>query len=192
MAITVARGLDRQLRETVLLLVRSGDPPTRVAAGLRAAGDGLMHTGLLLGTGEEVVDGEVVAKDGARRRPDDQEWERNPDLGELEGPSYVSEPVTVPAGQLLLIDFASTPARLCRLAPQILSRHLAKAGVGDAEIGLAPKASEARLRAFRLYTPVARARCLAQHRREEVAVPPGGCPDAQPVLGPQNACGGAA
>lgn len=69
----------------------------------------------------------------------------------------MSEPVTVPTGQLLLIDFASTPARLCRLAPQILSRHLAEAGVGDAEISLAPKASEARLRAFRLYTPVARA-----------------------------------
>jgi hypothetical protein len=50
----------------------------------------------------------------------------------------VAGPVTIPGGQLLMIDYSSTPLRLCCETPGILSRHLAAAGVRDARINLPP------------------------------------------------------
>ena len=68
--------------------------------------------------------------------------------------------MTIPDGQLLMIDFASTPPRLCREAPRILAGHLEEAGVQNAEIGLAPTIGAARLKAIKSYSPVARALLL--------------------------------
>jgi hypothetical protein len=162
MAITVQRGLAAKLHDTVSLLVRTGrwEPAERVAAGIEAAIPGLLRTGRLLATDEDVIAGEIIGKDGTRRRPSDADWATQPALEELEGPPYVSDPVTLPDGQLLMIDFASTPSRLCREAPGILARHLEEAGVRDAEIGLAPRVSNARMAAIQSYSPVARALLL--------------------------------
>jgi hypothetical protein len=162
MPITVQRGLAARLHDTVTLLIRTGrwEPVERAAAGIEAAVRDLLRTGLLLATGEDVIAGEIIGRDGTRRRPSDADWATQEALAELDGPAYVSDPVTLPSGQLLMIDFASTPSRLCREAPGILARHLAEAGVRDAEIGLAPKIGTGRLAAIRPYSPLARALLL--------------------------------
>jgi hypothetical protein len=82
------------------------------------------------------------------------------DRGRLAGagrPSQVAGPVTIPGGQLLMIDYSSTPPRLCCETPGILARHLATAGVRDAQIDLAPTLSEQRYGIVGSLTPVARA-----------------------------------
>jgi hypothetical protein len=162
MAITVQRGLASKLHDTVSLLVRTGrwEPPERAAAGVEAAIPDLLRTGLLLATDEDVVAGEIIGNDGRRRRPSDAEWATQKALAELEGPSYVSDPVTLPDGQLVMIDFASTPSRLCREAPGILAKHLDEAGVRDAEIAIAPTIGAGRAAAMKSYSPVARALLL--------------------------------
>jgi hypothetical protein len=142
MTVTVAPGLEQHLRATVMLLIRSDDPPDRVAAGVRAAVPDISATGMILATREEVIAGEVTGSDGTRWRPTDLEWA---DSGRLAGtgrPSHVAGPVTIPGGQLLMIDYSSTPPRLCCETPGILARHLAAAGVRDAQIDLAPTLSE--------------------------------------------------
>lgn len=117
MAVTVARGLERHLQRTVVLLIRSDDPPEQVATGVRRAVPDIAATGMIPATGEEVIAGEVLRKDGTRWRPTDHEWEDDDLLAGADRPSYVAEPVTVPGGQLLVIDYASTPPRLCRHTP---------------------------------------------------------------------------
>jgi hypothetical protein len=79
----------------------------------------------------------------------------------------VAEPVTVPGGQLLVIDYASTPARLCRHTPGILIRHLEAARVQDAQIGLAPKLGGQRSGVLASLTP----RRLGRAARERAPVP---------------------
>lgn len=162
MAVTVQRGLGARLHDTVSLLVRFGrwEPAERAAAGIDAAIPDLLRTGLLLATNEDVIAGEIIGKDGTQRRPSDTDWATQEALQEFEGPAYVSDPVTIPDGQLLMIDFASTPPRLCREAPRILAGHLEEAGVQNAEIGLAPTIGAARLKAIKSYSPVARALLL--------------------------------
>jgi hypothetical protein len=155
-AVTVVPGIERHLSETVTLLIRSDDPPDRVAAGVRAAVPDIYATGVLLATGEEMIAGEVTRRDGTRWRPTDQEWEAGDRLAGFERPSYVAEPVSIPGGQLLVIDFASTPWWLCSLAPSILMLHLEAAGVRDAQIGLAPELSEQRYGMLGSFSPVAR------------------------------------
>jgi hypothetical protein len=157
MAVTVAPGLEQHLRATVMLLIRSDDPPDRVAAGVRAAVPDISATGMILATREEVIAGEATGSGGTRRRPTDREWA---DRGRLAGagrPSRVGGPVTIPGGQLLMIDYSSTPPRLCCETPGILARHLAAAGVRDAQIDLAPTLSEQRYGIVGSLTPVARA-----------------------------------
>jgi hypothetical protein len=157
MPVTVAHGLEQHLRATVILLIRSDDPPDRVAAGVRAAVPDISATGMILPTRQEVIAGEVTGSDGTRWRPTDREWA---DRGRLAGagrPSHVAGPVTIPGGQLLMIDYSSTPPRLCCETPGILARHLAAAGVRDAQIDLAPTLSEQRYGTVGSLTPVARA-----------------------------------
>jgi hypothetical protein len=157
MAVTIAPGLEQHLRATVILLIRSDDPPDRVAAGVRAAVPDISATGMILATREEVIAGEVTGSDGTRWRPTDREWA---DSGRLAGagrPSDVAGPVTIPGGQLLMIDYSSTPPRLCCETPGILARHLAAAGVRDAQIDLAPTLNEQRYGIVGSLTPVARA-----------------------------------
>ena len=155
MAVTVARGLERHLQGTVILLIRSDDPPGQVATGVRRAVPDIAATGVIRATGEEVIAGEVIRNDGTRWRPTDREWEDDDLLAGAERPSYVAEPVMVPGGQLLVIDYASTPPRLCRHTPGILIRHLEAARVQDAQIGLAPKLSGQHGSALASLTPVA-------------------------------------
>jgi hypothetical protein len=155
MAVTVARGLERHLERTVVLLICSDDPPGQVAAGVRRAVPDIAATGVIPATGEEVIAGEVLGKDGTRWRPTAREWEDDGLLAGAERPSYVAEPVTVPGGQLLVIDYASTPAPLCRHTPGILIRHLEEARVHDAQIGLAPRLSGRRRGILASLTPVA-------------------------------------
>lgn len=98
MAVTVAPGLEQHLRATVILLIRSDDPPDRVAAGVRAAVPDISATGMILATREEVIAGEVTGSSGRRWRPTDAS-------GRLAGagrPSHVAGPVTIPGGQLLM------------------------------------------------------------------------------------------
>jgi hypothetical protein len=109
MPVTVARGLERRLQRTVVLLIRSDDPPEQVAAGVRRAVPDIATTGVIPATGEEVIAGEVLRKDGTRWRPTDREWEDDDLLAGADRPSYVAEPVTVPGGQLLVIDYALPP-----------------------------------------------------------------------------------
>jgi hypothetical protein len=161
MSITVERDLASRLHDTVTLLVRGRwEPAERLAAGIGAAIPDILRTGLILATGEDVIAGEIIGRDGTRRRLSDAGREPPDAPEEFEGPSYVSDPVTVPSGQLLMIDFASTPSRLCRETPGILVRHLEEAGVRDAKIGIAPKVSSGRLAAVKSYAPVARSLLL--------------------------------
>jgi hypothetical protein len=155
-AVTVVPGVEQHLRATVILLIRSDDPPGRVAAAVRAAVPDIYATGVIPGTGEEVIAGEVTRQDGSRWRPTDADWLRDHWLAGAERPSYVAEPVTIPGGQLLVIDYSSTPERLSRLTPAILRLHLEKAGVRNAQIGLAPELSEHRYGVLGSFTPVAR------------------------------------
>jgi hypothetical protein len=155
MAVTVARGLERHLSETAILLIRSDDPPEQVAAGVRRAVPDIAATGVIPATGEEVIAGEVIRRDGTRWRPTDREWKDDGLLAGAERPSCVAGPVTVPGGQLLVIDYASTPLRLCRHTPGILIRHLEAARVQDAQIGPAPKLSGQRSSILASLTPVA-------------------------------------
>jgi hypothetical protein len=108
-AVTIARGLEEHLRGTIVLLIRSDDPPSLVAAGVRAAVGDIAATGSILATGEDVIAGEVIGRDGKRWRPTDREWEGDERLAGAELPAYVADPVTIPGGQLLMIDYSSTP-----------------------------------------------------------------------------------
>ncbi len=155
MAVTIARGLEEHLRGTIVLLIRSDDPPSLVAAGVRAAVGDIAATGSILATGEDVIAGEVIGRDGKRWRPTDREWEGDERLAGAELPAYVADPVTIPGGQLLMIDYSSTPPRLCGQTPGILLRHLETARVQNALIGLAPELSDRRYRVLESLTPVA-------------------------------------
>jgi hypothetical protein len=155
MPLTVARGLERRLRDTVILLIRSDDPPERVAAGVRAAVPDIWTTGAIQATGEEVIAGEVFRRDGTRWRPTEREWEDDTRLAEVERPAYIGAPVTIPGGQLLMIDYSDTPPGLGRHTPAILIRHLEAAGVSNAQIGLAPGLSEGRYAFLGSLTPLA-------------------------------------
>jgi hypothetical protein len=154
-AVTIARDLEQHLHETVVLLIRSDDPPSLVAAGMRAAVGDIATTGSIPATGEDVLAGEVIGRDGKRWRPTDQEWADDDRLAGAELPSHVSGPVTIPGGQLLMIDYSSTPPRLCRQTPGILLRHLEEARVQNAQIGLAPRLSGRKTRVLGSLTPVA-------------------------------------
>jgi hypothetical protein len=181
MAVTVAHGLEQRLRGTVILLIRSDEQDERVAAGVRRAVPDIAATGVIPATGEEVIAGEVIGKDGTRWRPAGHEWADGGALAGAERPSHVAGPVTVPGGQLLVIDYASTPARLCRHTPGILIRHLEAARVQDAQIGLAPRLSGRRRSILASLTPVA----WAGLRASVPAYPRGGLaavPHAQQLI----------
>lgn len=181
MAVTIARGLEEHLRGTIVLLIRSDDPPSLVAAGVRAAAGDIATTGSILATGEDVIAGEVIGRDGKRWRPTDRGWEGGERLAGAELPSYVADPVTIPGGQLLMIDYSSTPPRLCRQTPGILLRHLETARVQNALIGLAPRLSDRRYRVLESLTPVAWAglrASVAPHPRGGLAA----VPDAQRLI----------
>src|SRR5262245_32132866 len=101
MAVTVRRGLWRQLRarETVLLYIRAGDPGSLESAVREAAA-------------------ELAAVDAG--------WDSVPGLspGDRVGPSFVSDPVAVPDGWLLLVDFDSLPDRVRRQGVERLVARL--------------------------------------------------------------------
>jgi len=102
---------------TVLLHVRAPlDPPSRAdgEAALRAA------SADIAGFGE-------------------RQSMRGLAASEVDGPKYVSGPIAVGDGYLLMVDFGGTPADLVRTVPDLIARRLAEAGVRDALIGAAPR-----------------------------------------------------
>jgi hypothetical protein len=100
---------------TVLLHVRCSGGRARLDAALRAAA------------------AEIAALDGG--------WRSAPGLapGDRNGPAYVSRPIALPDGYLLMVDFASTPPALVRTVPQLIARRLEEAGVAQAVIAAAPR-----------------------------------------------------
>lgn len=151
MAVTVRRGLERRLEGTVVLLIRSPEPPDLVGTALRSAVPDIQATGQIIATGEDVIAGEVQGADGVSRPATDD------DLDEFEGPSLVSGPVAIPGAHLLMIDYSGTPPALSRATPAILSRHLRQAGVQEAEIGLVPQMTDRRHLILRSFSPIAQA-----------------------------------
>lgn len=69
----------------------------------------------------------------------------------------MSGPVPVPGGQLLTIDYKCTAPALCRETPRLLTQHLEREKVGDADIRFAPWLSDDRFMTLRSLSPVARA-----------------------------------
>jgi hypothetical protein len=131
--------------------------PTGWPPGVRAAVPDISATGMILATREEVIAGEVTGSSGRRWRPTDREWA---DSGRLAGagrPSHVAGPGDDPGRAAADVDYSSTPPRLCCETLGILARHLAAAGVRDAQIDLAPTFSEQRYGIVGSLTPVARA-----------------------------------
>jgi hypothetical protein len=151
MSITVRNNVERHLRGDVTLLVRSPEPPGRLAVALAAAAAEIRVTG--------------------------GDWRSAPNLvpGSINGPAYVSDPVPVPGGHLITIDFKDTPAPARRTVPGIVAKHLQEAHVAEAEIGLAPQMSNGRFTFLQSLAPVARAWLLGR-------IPPGGDRSLQPWL----------
>ncbi len=101
--------------DTVLLRVRSAAGLSRLGPALRAAA------------------ADIAALDGG--------WQSAFGLApeDRNGPKYVSDPVALPDGYLLMVDFGSTPTELVRTVPELLVRRLAEAGVPEAAIGTAER-----------------------------------------------------
>lgn len=72
------------------------------------------------------------------------------------GAAYVPSPVAVPAGHLLTIDFGTTPAAQFRSVPEVITRRLTEAGIGEAALG-APGKIGGRYAAITALAPAARA-----------------------------------
>jgi hypothetical protein len=68
-------------------------------------------------------------------------WRSAPGLsqGDRNGPKYVSAPIALPDGYLLMVHFGGTPAELVRTVPDLIARRLDEADVGDATIGAAAR-----------------------------------------------------
>ena len=93
---------------------------------VRAAVPDISATGMILATREEVIAGEVTGSDGTRWRPTDREWA---DRGRLAGagrPAHVAGSVSIPGGQLLMIDYSSTwvPGHRDHQAIRARARHI--------------------------------------------------------------------
>jgi hypothetical protein len=56
-----------------------------------------------------------------------------------DGPKFISGPIAIRDGYLLMVDFGGTPAGLVRTVPDLIARRLGEAGVRDALIGAAPR-----------------------------------------------------
>jgi hypothetical protein len=142
MAITVRSNVERNLREAVVLLIRSSDPPERLAPALAAAAAEIRVTG--------------------------GDWQSAPNLvpGMINGPSFVSDPLPIPGAYIIEIDFASTPTRSRRAVPTILVRHLEEAHIIEAEIRLAPQMSSRRFAFLESLTPAAQAWLLDRASRQ--------------------------
>lgn len=133
MAVTIGQELRAALRsgETLVLQVRSVQGAEALSA-LRAAR------------------GDIAALDGG--------WKSAPGLrpGDRNGPKYLSPPVPLPDGPLMMIDFGFTPPELLSTVPELVQRRLVEAGVRDASLTLADEISDRYLAAWE-FAPVARA-----------------------------------
>jgi hypothetical protein len=68
----------------------------------------------------------------------------------------VNDPVPVPGAYVLMADLGNTPPEIAETIPVILSRHLERAGIGEADIGLAPRMGS-RYEIIESFRPTARA-----------------------------------
>jgi hypothetical protein len=83
----------------------------------------------------------------------------------------VNDPIPVPGGYVFMADLANTPPEIGETIPVILTRHLGRVGIDDAEIGLAPQLGR-RSGIIESFRPTARAwlrlpepEALDEHRR---------------------------
>ncbi|MEU0571886.1 hypothetical protein ABZ297_41700 [Nonomuraea sp. NPDC005983] len=83
-------------------------------------------------------------------------WPAAHDSSGRDGPKYVSGPVPVPGGGLVLLDVGWTPVDLLRTIPALLARSLRAAGISNASVELPPHIG-ARYAAARERGPAARA-----------------------------------
>ncbi len=118
MPVSVARGVLSRIREDpggIVLQVRGASDPAAAELGLGRAGAEIWE-----------LDG------GPRSAPGLGPGDRN-------NPKYVSEVYRTREGPFLMIDGGYTPAGLLRTIPDIIARHLAEAGVGEARIVSPPE-----------------------------------------------------
>jgi hypothetical protein len=133
MGIRVQRGLKRLLRsvETVIFLVRSQEEDR-------------------LGPAMEAACADIRAMDAG--------WDSVPGLqpGQSNNPAYVSDPIAVPGGRLVMVDFDFVPVAMRERLPDIVAAQLERAGIRDATIGPAPEIGD-RYESLRRFVPIARA-----------------------------------
>jgi hypothetical protein len=88
----------------------------------------------------------------------DAGWGSVPGLnpGDANNPSYVSEPIPLPDGQLVMVDFGHVPPDLRAELPEVVSTVLTSAGIDDATIAPAPTIGE-RYSAIDRMNPLSRA-----------------------------------
>lgn len=112
--------------------VRSADDPARLLSGLQAAA------------------ADIAALDAG--------WRSSPGLspGDRTGPAFVSGPIGLPDGFLLMVDLGSTPAALVARVLNLLVQRLSEAGVRDAWIGAGRRLGD-RYAAILGFGPAARA-----------------------------------
>ena len=88
----------------------------------------------------------------------DAGWESAPGLepGDANNPAYVSAPIPVPGGRLVMVDFGHVPPPVRAELPEVVSGALTAAGVTDASIEPAPRMGD-RYRTLDRFLPVTRA-----------------------------------
>jgi len=69
---------------------------------------------------------------------------------------HIGEPIPVPGGWVLPVDTSGSPPDVAAAIPGLIARHLKEAGVGEADIGLAPEIGD-RYDVFSRLSPVAQA-----------------------------------
>lgn len=134
MAVRVLRGMKKSLRgdSTVIMLVRAEHGPA-VASALRAACADIMGLDA-----------------GDRASPGLPPGVPNP-------PKYVADPVAIPDGMLIMVDFGEDITFAMReRVPGMIARRLEEAGVQEAAIGPAPRIGW-RYQDLDRFRPVARA-----------------------------------
>jgi hypothetical protein len=81
---------------------------------------------------------------------------RNAGDPELRGPKFVSGPIPLPGGQLMMVDLGDTPPQQLRELPDQLGGQLSAAGVTQATVDIPPRMGN-RYRVIDAFAPAARA-----------------------------------
>jgi len=133
MPIRVRPGLERRLHsdQTVLFVVRSTDTQ-HLDAGMQAVRAAIY-----------AIQADPAAVPGLGP-------------GEANNPAYVTEPIAIPGGRLLMVDFGAVPPLQRLDLPDVVTAALRQAGVEDATIEPAPRMGD-RYAALDRFRPLSRA-----------------------------------